>query len=196
MVLRVLLADSVSERATALEDSLAEFDAVEVIRATEGLSLSEAVETIRPDVVIVDMTRPDRDGLDAIRELTARNPRPVVMFVDEDDHAFMEEAITAGVSSYNVVGTAIPDVKPIVRTAVALFRRYQQIETDLREAKASLEERALIERAKATMIREGKIGEPEAYRVLRRRAMDEGRRIVDIARDVLAAAESRELPAP
>jgi two-component system, response regulator / RNA-binding antiterminator len=187
MRLRVLLADSNSERASALEASLAELGAVEVVRAAERLSLSEAVASQHPDVVIVDMARPDRDGLDAIREMTARNPRPVVMFVDEDDPSFMEEAITAGVSSYNVVGAAVPDVKPIVRTAVALFRRFHQIETDLRQARASLEERTIIDRAKSALMRERGLAEPEAYRLLRSRAMNESRRIVDIAREILSS---------
>jgi response regulator NasT len=107
------------------------------------------------------------------------------MFVDADDPALMEAAIAAGVSSYNVVGAALPDVKPIVLTAVALFRRYQKIDQELAAAQASLAESAAIDKAKARLIRNRQLSEPEAYRLLRRRAMNEGRRIVDIAREIL-----------
>jgi two-component system, response regulator / RNA-binding antiterminator len=183
--MRVLLVDTDAERASVLEASLRELGAVEILRPPETLDLGEAVAALSPDVVIVDMARPDRDGLDAIRALTASNPHPIVMFVDADDAAFMEEAIAAGVSSYNVLGATIPDVKPIVRTAVALFRRYRQIESELRAAKASIEDRSLVDRAKARLMQRRGLSENDAYRMLRRRAMDEGRRIVDIAAAIL-----------
>jgi response regulator NasT len=137
-------------------------------------------------VIIVDMARPDRDGLDDLRQANADNPRPIVMFVDQDDRAFMEEAIAAGVSSYNVVDTAFPDVKPIVMAAVAIFRKYEQIATDLHKAQASLQERETINRAKSLLMRQRSIAEPQAYRWLQQRAMNENKRIADIAAALLA----------
>jgi response regulator NasT len=108
------------------------------------------------------------------------------MFVDRDDRTFMEEAIAAGVSSYNVVGTAFPDIKPIVMAAVAIFRKHQQVADDLTRAKATLLERDTINRAKSMLMRQRHFDEPQAYRWLRRRAMNESRRIGDIAADLLA----------
>src|SRR6202042_771244 len=96
----------------------------------------------------------DRDPLDGTRQVAALNARPVVLFVDQDDPAFMEEAISAGVSSYNAIGMPPPDVKPILRAAVALFRHHQQARNDLREAEARLQERAVIEKAKAILIKQ------------------------------------------
>jgi response regulator NasT len=152
-----------------------------------GGSLIDAVAASAPDVIIVDMARPDRDGLDDLRRATAANPRPIVMFVDRDDRGFMEEAIAAGVSSYNVVGTAFPDIKPIVMAAVAIFRKYQQVADDLTKVRATLLERETINRAKSMLMRQRDIDEPQAYRWLRRRAMNESRRIGDVAADLLAS---------
>ncbi len=131
------------------------------------------------------MDRADRDSIEGVRTVTKKEPRPVVLFVDHDDPDLMEEAIAAGVSSYNVVGAAMPAVKPVVQAAVALFRRYQETEEKLRKAEAGLKERAVIERAKGKLMREKHIAEPEAYHYLRRKAMDRGRRIVDIAAEIL-----------
>jgi len=64
-------------------------------------NLSDAVRLFKPDVV-VDMARPDRDSLDSVRALHNEAPAPVVMFIDDDDQAFMQEAIEAGVTSYYV----------------------------------------------------------------------------------------------
>lgn len=109
------------------------------------------------------------------------------MFVDRDDRAFMEEAIAAGVSSYNVVDAAFPDVKPIVMAAVAIFRKYQQVSADLHRAKTSLMEREAVDKAKALLMRRRKIDEPQAYRWLRRKAMNENKRIAVVAAELLAA---------
>ena len=184
--LKVLLGDSDPDRTIILERRLREISDAVIWRVPAGGSLRDAVAAMAPDVVIVDMARPDRDGLDDLRRMSADNPRPIVMFVDRDDRAFMEAAIAAGVSSYNVVDTAFPDIKPIVMAAVAIFRKYRQVADDLAEAKATLLERDTINRAKTMLMRQRKIDEPQAYRWLRRRAMNESRRIGEIAAELLA----------
>jgi response regulator NasT len=184
--LKVLLADSDPERMAVLEQRLAEISDASVLRVPAGVSLLGSVAALAPDVIIVDMARPDRDALDDLRRVSADNPHPIVMFVDRDDRAFKEEAIAAGVSSYNVVDTAFPDIKPIVMAAVAIFRKYQQVADDLTKAQASLRERETINRAKSMLMRQRNIDEPQAYRWLRRRAMNESRRIGDVAAELLA----------
>jgi response regulator NasT len=192
--IKVLLADSDSDRVRILEERLREISDAVVLRVPGGSSLLDAVAAFAPDVILVDMARPDRDGLDDLRRVSADNPRPIVMFVDRDDRAFMEEAIAAGVSSYNVVDTAFPDIKPIVMAAVVIFRKYQQVADDLTKARATLDERATINRAKSMLMRHRNIDEPQAYRWLRRRAMNESRRIGEIAAELLASESERETP--
>ena len=185
--LKVLLADSDPDRLTLLERRLAGIGDTVILRVPVGRSLIDAVPELAPDVIIVDMARPDRDGLDDLRRVSTDNPRPIVMFVDRDDRAFMEAAIAAGVSSYNVVGTNFPDIKPIVMAAVAIFRKYQQVANDLTKANATLLEHETINRAKSMLMRQRNIDEPQAYRWMRRRAMSESRRIGDIAAELLAS---------
>lgn len=187
--MKILLADDDADRVRLLMRALAADPAVTVLRLAPSDSLLDAVAAHAPDVVLVDMARPDRDALESLRLLSSRDPRPIVLFVDQDDPAFMEDAISAGVSSYNVLGTPPPDVKPILRAAVALFRQHQQARAALHTAETRLSERTLVDRAKARLIRERRLSEPDAYRWLRRSAMASGRRIVDIARDLLREGE-------
>ncbi len=187
--MKVLLADDDAERASAVARILAADAGLSVLRLKPGESLAGAVAALAPDVVLVDMARPDRDALDGIRQVAALNSRPVVLFVDEDDPAFMEEAIVAGVSSYNAIGMPPPDVKPILRAAVALFRRHQQARSDLQQAENRLNERSTIDRAKAILIKQRRMSEPDAYKYLRRTAMSSARRIVDVAGDVIENLE-------
>lgn len=187
--MRVLLADEDAERAGDLACALAGDGSLEVVRAAPGESLAEAVAWHQPEVVVVDMARPNRDALEGLRRVAASAPRPVVLFVDEDDPGFLEEAIAAGVCCYNVVGSgagvARPDVRPVLRAAVALFRRHREVAEGLRAAEARLLDRAVVERAKAALIRERRLAEPEAYHWLRRQAMRRGERIAEVAARVL-----------
>jgi two-component system, response regulator / RNA-binding antiterminator len=187
--LRILLADPDPDRMSAIERRLRVISEAVILRVPARSNLIDAVATLAPDVIIVDVGRPDRDALDDLHLLNADNPRPIVMFVDREDQAFMEAAIAAGVSSYNVVDSAFPDVKPIVMAAIAIFRKHQQLAGDLNKARATLRERETINRAKALLMQQRKIDEPRAYRWLRRRAMNENRRIGDIAAELLERAE-------
>jgi two-component system, response regulator / RNA-binding antiterminator len=182
---RILLADDDTARAGALTKVLSADPSLTILRPKPGELLADAVAALAPDVVLVDMARPDRDALEGIRVVASNTPRPIVLFVDEDDAAFMEEAILAGVSSYNVLGVPPPDIKPILRAAAAMFRHHQTARTELREAEKRLREREIVDRAKAILIKERRMGEPDAYRLLRTRAMSSGRRIPEVAQEIV-----------
>ena len=188
-MLKVLLADELDERADALMRHLEEAGVAEIARVMAGERLVEAVKRHAPDVLIVDMSRADRDSLEPLREVTANDPKPIVMFADCSDQGFMEDAIAAGVSSYNVRGSSLPEVKPIVQAAVAIFRRYQKVAGDLQIAERRLDEHAAVQRAKSLLMRERNISEPQAYKWLREQAMDRGKRIADVAREILASRQ-------
>jgi response regulator NasT len=186
---KILLADDDADRVRLLMQGLATDRGISVLRLRPDETLLQAVAAHAPDVVLVDMARPDRDALESLRQLSARDPRPIALFVDQDDPQFMEAAIAAGVSSYNVIGPPPPDVKPILRAAVALFGQHQQTRTALHSAEARLHERTIVDQAKARLIRDRRLSEPDAYRWLRRNAMSSGRKIVDVARQVLRDGE-------
>jgi two-component system, response regulator / RNA-binding antiterminator len=183
--LKVLLADELDERADELVRHLLAAGVDQIVRVAVGERLVEAVKAHAPDVLIVDMSRSDRDSLESIREVTTNDPKPIVMFTDSNDLSFMEDAITAGVSSYNVRGTSLPEVKSIVQAAVAIFRRYQKVAGDLQIAETRLDDLAAIQQAKNLLMQQRNISEPQAYKWLRERAMDRGKRICDIAREIL-----------
>lgn len=187
MALTILLIDTDEDRARALEEKLAESGFARVIRAG-SLDMAATVERERPDLVIIDMALPDRDALEDIRAVSSASP--VVMFAGTDDPAFAQEAIAAGVCSYNLSGVALQDVRPIMASAIALFQRYRHVETELAAAKALLDERRLIERAKAILMKNRKMTEPEAYRWLQKKAMNESRKLAQIVAEFVAEDEA------
>lgn len=183
--MKVLLADDNQERADAVARRLFDAGIVEIVRVEPGQRLIEIVEAAKPDVLIVDMSRPDRDSLESIREVSTQAPRAIVLFVDRDDPGFMQDAIDAGVSSYNLMGSSIPDVKPIAQAAVAIFRRYSKLAGDLEKAETKLGERDVIQKAKAQLMKDRRMTEPQAHKHLRQTAMNRGKRLVDVALDLL-----------
>ena len=188
MALTILLIDTDEDRARALEEKLAESGFARVIRAG-SLDMAATVELHRPDLVIIDMALPDRDALEDIRAVSSASP--VVMFAGTDDPAFAQEAIAAGVCSYNLSGVALQDVRPILASAVALFQRYRHVETELAAAKALLNERRLIERAKAILMKDRKMTEPDAYRWLQKKAMNESRKLAQIVAEFVETHEKQ-----
>ncbi|HQT65672.1 MAG TPA: ANTAR domain-containing protein [Acidocella sp.] len=192
---KILVADRDGRYAGELLTQLKALDdAFTVILAAEGENLLDAVRRLAPDVVIVDMARPDRDGLDSVRALNAQQMLPVVMFVDVDDPAFMEEAIAAGVSSYHVGGVAVPAIKPILRAATAVFQRMRGLRDRLYEAEEQIEARQAIEAAKRLLMVQDKMSEPAAHRFLQRRAMDQQKKLAEVAASLLRDRKnSREI---
>ncbi|HEY1863492.1 MAG TPA: ANTAR domain-containing protein [Roseiarcus sp.] len=190
MSLKILLVDSEPERARSLEETLAAAGFPEIMRAEAGFDLVETVRRLAPDLVVIDMALPDRDALEGVRTLSASAPKPIVMFSDKDDPAFVEEAIASGVCSYNLAGVSNRDMKAIVASAVALFKRYSRVETELAAATAQFKERQIIERAKAFLMATRKMNEPQACRWLRNKAMNENRRIAHVAAELIQGEET------
>ena len=192
MSLKILLIDTDTGRARALEEILCESGFAQVMRVPEGAARIAAVEDIQPDLIIVDMALPDRDALEDLRLVSSG--RPIVMFAGSDDPAFAEEAIAAGVCSYNLSGVPLQDIKPIMASAIALFRRLRKVEDELAEAQALLAERRLMERAKAILMQGRKMTEPEAYRWLQKTAMNRNRKLVEVVASFVAQHDTSTRP--
>lgn len=187
-MLNLLLAGADPDRAALLEWRLRALADVAVSRVPADRPLHDAVAAGSPDAIVVDLARPDRGRLDELCLTLAATPLPVVLFVDRDDRGFMEAAIAAGISSYNVAERGFPDLEPILGAAIAFFRQRQRVAADLHKAQTVLIERDTINRAKTVLMKSRNIAEPQAYRWMRRRAMNENKRIGEIAAAVLAAA--------
>jgi response regulator NasT len=186
--MKILVADRDGNRAAALSAQLrAQDDAFAVILVGDAEDLLDAVRRTAPDMVLVDMARPDRDGLDSVRVLSSELALPVVMFVDDDDPEFMEAAIAAGVTSYHLYDVALPAIKPVLRTAMAFFKRARQMSARLAEAEEQIAARQTIEAAKRLLMTRDKMSEPAAHRFLQRRAMDQQKKMADIAAALLAS---------
>jgi response regulator NasT len=191
---RILLIDRDDERAASLEAALHASGYRVVGRVVSGDDALRRVRELAPDLIIVDVESPDRDTIESMRAVLQDRPRPVVMFVDRDEGTLAEEAIRAGVSSYIVDGLKTLQVKPIIQVAVAQFRHYQALREELDQARTDLKNRKLIERAKGILMEQRGLGEAEAYRALRRLAMEQNKRLAEIAESLVSVADLLKAP--
>lgn len=186
--LRVLIVDDAVERAEVVCGALATAGYEVAALVPSSVNLHTEVERLRPDVVIIDVDSPDRDTLEHLAVLSSSAPRPVVMFTQDDDSDKIREAVRAGVSAYIVDGLEGARVKPILDVAIARFEQFQALRHELEETGEKLAERKLIERAKGLLMRGRGISEDEAYRALRRQAMESNTRLADVAKQVVSLA--------
>ena len=115
--------------------------------------------------------------------------RPVAMFVDHSDAALTQAAIEAGVSAYVVDRLRPERIKPILDAAIARFHMMQRMRLELTETRRALEERKVIDRAKGILMRARGIDEDEAYGLLRKAAMDQGKKLADMAQALVMATD-------
>ena len=92
--IRVMLVDARSERRDVLGSTLGAegIDIVACVPPDEDLL--GAVSRIAPDVVLIDVDSPSRDTLESLRSVQASQPRPMVMFTQDDDGATIRRAVT------------------------------------------------------------------------------------------------------
>ena len=184
--MRVLVIDPDPARAALVAEGLGGIQPLEVRQA--AVFVPAEVAAFAPDVVVVACDSPDRDTLESLRDATATNRRPVVMFADRSAPGLAEEAVRAGVAAYVVDGLSPARVRPVLEAAMTRFQLMQQLRSDLAKAKADLASRKTVDRAKGLLMKERGLDEPAAYNLLRKLAMDSGRPIGAVAADLLAFA--------
>ena len=185
---RVAVVDDNSVRAAILVDGLREAGVADVVVIPTTVSLVRRLADIDPDVVIIDLANPSRDVLEQMFQVSRVVSRPVAMFVDHSDETMIRAAVDAGVSAYIVDGLRKERVKPIVDMAISRFDAFDRLQRELAAAKNELAARKLIDRAKGILMQTHGISEDDAYGRLRQTAMNEKRKIADIAHSLITAA--------
>ncbi len=186
--LSILIIDENRIRASIIEEGLREAGHGKVAVIHDVNEVGRTIQQAMPDVIVVDLENPKRDTLEHFFSLTKAIQRPIAMFVDRSDGAMIEKAVEAGVSAYVVDGLKKERVKPIMDMAISRFNAFSRLTRELEEARSALEDRKLIEQAKAILIKTRGLSEPEAYALLRSTAMNQNRRMVDIAQSLVTAA--------
>jgi response regulator NasT len=186
--LSILVIDENRIRAAIIEAGLREagYERVTIVHDVTGIAAR--IAEFEPDVIVIDLENPNRDMLENMFQLSRAVKRPIAMFVDRSDAASIEAAVDAGVSAYIVDGLRKERVKPILDMAISRFNAFSRMARELEEARSELETRKLVDRAKGILMKSRGLSEAEAYALLRRTAMNQNRKIGEIAQSLITAA--------
>lgn len=183
-----MIVDDSGLRATILEDGLREAGFTDITSLSPQSGFVVRLERMAPDVVLINLGNPSRDALEEMLMVSRALERPIAMFVDQSDDAMIGAAVDAGVSAYVVDGLRKERVRPVLELAIRRFNAFSRMRSELEEARTALAERKTLDRAKAILMSSRGLTEPEAYAMLRTAAMNQGRKLVDVAEAVISAS--------
>lgn len=187
--IKVALIDENQARAAVLVAGLREAGISDVALIPDTANLLRRLVDLDPDVIVIDLASPSRDVLEQMCQVSRAVARPVAMFVDQSDTDMLRAALDAGVSAYVVGDLEGQRVKAIVDEAILRFDAFARMQRELDEARDALAARKVIEKAKGILMTTRGLDEEAAYTLMRKTAMNEKCKIVDIARSVITAAE-------
>jgi len=186
--LSILVIDENRLRAAVIEEGLRDAGCDNLTIVHDVAGIARRIADVNPDVIVIDLENPNRDMLENMFQLSKAVKRPIAMFVDRSDQAAIEAAVDAGVSAYVVDGLKRERVKPILDMAISRFNAFARMAHELQEARTELESRKLIDRAKGILMTTRGLSEADAYALLRKTAMNQNRKISEIAESLITAA--------
>jgi response regulator NasT len=187
--LKIVIVDENPIRAAILKDGLREAGHVNVTHLEDRTGLLARIYAIDPDVILIDLENPSRDELEQMFQMSRAVKRPIAMFVDQSDTASIQASVDAGVSAYIVGNLQKERIKTILDLCVSRFNAFARLQGELERTKSALEERKVIDRAKGILMKVKNLTEEQAYALMRKTAMNENKKIADVAQSVITAAE-------
>ncbi|MEM7570671.1 MAG: ANTAR domain-containing protein [Pseudomonadota bacterium] len=187
--IRIVVIDEHPARAAVLEDGLREAGYEDVTLIADMTGLLRRLSLIDPDVILIDLENPSRDTLEQMFQVSRSVQRPVAMFVDQSDTSMIEAAIDASVSAYIVDGLKKERVKPILDMTISRFNAFARLSDELESVRNELADRKIIDRAKGIIMEQRQLSEEEAYKLLRTTAMNQKKKLVEIAQSIITAAD-------
>ena len=184
----------------AEDEALIRLDLAEMLRdegyqvvgeASDGQEAVDLDESLRPDLVIMDVKMPRRDGIDAAAEIAAKRIAPIVILTAFSQRDLVEKARDAGAMAYLVKPFSISDLIPAIEVALSRFAEITELEREVADLGERLETRKLVERAKGLLQARHAMTEPEAFSWMQRAAMDRRTSMKRVAEVVL---ESLDVP--
>ena len=176
---------SQAERSRSLRIGLLENGFNLVASLPADVFLSERLDQLQPDLIILDAESEARDALEHVVLATRNARRPIVMFTNDSDTRHVKDAVKAGVSAYIVAGLSAERIRPILDIAMARFEHEQELRHELAETKTELKDRKVIDRAKGLLMARQGLSEQAAFEKMRKTAMDKGLKLAEVAQRMI-----------
>ena len=186
---KVLLIDDNSLKTEMLTISLSEagFDVVGRVSCDDDILV--AIQVCEPDVLVIDMNSPDDYIFNQLNEVNKSSPKPIVFFAEKGESEVIQKAVKLGVSAFVVDGLTATRIKPVIELSIARFNEMQSLYKKLSDSRESIKERKVVERAKGILMSRRNVNEDDAYNSLRKLAMEQNKKLFEIAKNVIEMSE-------
>ena len=188
-MLRILLINDTPKKVGRLRAALIEAGFEVIDESGLIIDLPARVDAVHPDVILIDSDSPGRDVMEQVCLVTRDQPRPIVMFTDEQNPDVMRQAIQSGVSAYIVEGIQAQRLKPILDVAMVRFESDQALRAQLHARDQQMAERKRVELAKGMLMKMKNCNEEEAYTLMRRQAMSRQQKLIQVAEQIIAMSD-------
>lgn len=185
--LRVAIADDDKDTLDYLCEVLPRLDCEVVAAGTTGHALVEGCRAASPDLIITDVRMPDLDGLEAVAEACRERMVPVVLISAHHDAQILGQLGRLPIMGYLVKPFTEGHLKATLALATVRFQQFQTLRQEAADLRQALEDRKAIERAKGVLMRRLGLDEVDAYRRLRSTASSKNLKLIEVARQVIAA---------
>jgi AmiR/NasT family two-component response regulator len=182
---RVLIAEDEALIRLDLKEMLTEEGYDVVGEAGDGEQAVALATELKPDLVILDVKMPKKDGIDAAGEITEAQIAPVVILTAFSQRDLIERATDAGAMAYLVKPFTKSDLLPAIELAIARYSEMVSLRAEVADITERLAVRKIIDRAKGLLQAKQKMTEPEAFRWLQRAAMDRRTSMREISQAVI-----------
>lgn len=176
-----------------LSDMLQELGFDVVGEAADGFDAIEICKAKHPDVVLMDVKMPVFDGLTASETiLTEELAGCVVLMTAFCDRDVIARASKAGVTGYLVKPIDQRSMLPTIEVAYEQSSRLREARREAIEAKQRIREERMIHKAQQYLAKTQGCSEQEAYRQMRRTAMDKRMSMAALAQRIVEQASRND----
>lgn len=193
--LRILVAEDDAGSRQLLTEVLDSLGYEVVAAVATGVEAAERAREMKPDAVLLDVHMPEGSGIEAAEVISRTTPGIAVILFSGDETISIsdKEAVTTGAVAFLPKPTPPRMLDSTIRLAVMRAAALRSARKDATDAKAALEARKTIERAKGILMRRTACSEAEAYRILQRSSQDRSKPMVEIAKAVLDSEPGAEV---
>jgi two-component system, response regulator PdtaR len=192
---RVVIAEDEALIRLDLKEMLEEEGYVVAGEASDGEAAVKLAESLRPNLVIMDIKMPGLDGISAAERITADHVAPVVILTAFSQRDLVMRAKDAGAMAFLVKPFTKAELIPAIEIAVSRYAEVAALEGEVANLKDRLEVRKLLDRAKGLLQAERGLTEAEAFRWIQKSSMDRRMTMRAVAEEVLQAAQPAAAPA-
>ena len=190
--LSILIAEDESMILLGFKLFLTELGHQVVGEAYDGEMAVKLAKELEPDLLIMDVKMPRLDGIQALEQINEGRERilPCVFVTAHSDNALIERAKKSGAFSYLIKPVSIESLKAALEIAMQRYDDYALLQKELNEAKQSLENRKIIERAKGYLMDNFHMKEKQAMEYMQKKSRDTNKKLVVVAKSILLMDEA------